>query len=36
MKLLFFLNYLSVFEKVQGDLDILQLVEAHTAFLPRL
>lgn len=27
---------LSVFEKVQGDLYILQLVEAHPAFLPRL
>lgn len=27
---------LSAFEKVQGDLYILQLVEAHSAFLPRL
>lgn len=28
--------YLSVFEEVQGDLDILQLVEAHASFLPWL
>lgn len=27
---------LSVFEEVQGDLYILQLVEAHPSFLPRL
>ena len=28
--------YLSVFQEVQGDLDVLQLVEAHASFLPWL
>lgn len=31
-----FFTHLSVFEEVQGDLYVLQLVEAHAAFLPWL
>lgn len=30
------LTDLSVFQEVQSDLDILQFVEAHSAFFPRL